>query len=154
MLNDWNTGKIKYCTQPPENEDRDVHLSATIVSSEAREFEIDNFEQMETEVLNNFDVKTSDVMEFQSAGPVHMEKEPEEDSAPTTHIIESVSKRERIDDDDEPRAKRGRPGKKPIDPQLLLAGTSSSLVCYESSLKKIQFLHQEIKRPTKTSKIK
>lgn len=53
LLNDWNTGKIKYCTEPPEAE-AGVHISACIVSDEAREFEVDNFNQMETDVLDNF----------------------------------------------------------------------------------------------------
>lgn len=79
VLNDWNTGKIKYCTQPPEVvENKDVHVSAAIVHAEAREFDVDNFEAMETEILNNFDVKQDDVMEITSSGPVEY-KAPEDD---------------------------------------------------------------------------
>lgn len=78
-MNDWNTGKIKYCTQPPEVvENSDVHVSASIVHAEAREFDVDNFEAMETEILNNFHVKKDDVMEITSTGPVEY-KEMEDD---------------------------------------------------------------------------
>lgn len=73
VLNDWNSGKIKYCTQPPEEEQRnDIHLSAAIVHSDAREFDVDNFEAMETEILNKFDVKSDEVMQIISSGPVEM----------------------------------------------------------------------------------
>ncbi|XP_054085550.1 guanine nucleotide-binding protein-like 3 homolog isoform X2 [Zeugodacus cucurbitae] len=73
VLNDWNSGKIKYCTQPPETERReDIHVSASIVQSDAREFEVENFEAMESEILNNCFVKSEEVMEVTSNGPVEM----------------------------------------------------------------------------------
>lgn len=114
LLNDWNTGKIKYCTQPPET-DSSVHISASIVSDEAREFEIDNFEQMETDVLNNFTVKVEEAMEITSSGPVQLDKR--------AHIIEdeTTSKMEESDDDD-PKPKRSRKTEKKIDPEMLLEG--------------------------------
>lgn len=128
LLNDWNTGKIKYCTQPPE-ESSTAHVSASIVSNNAREFEIDNFDEMETDVLNKFDVKVEEVMEFTSSGPVKMEQlgATAEDSASAyAHIIEDdIVKDEDIDDeeDDEPKRKRGRTGQvKKMDPQMLLEG--------------------------------
>lgn len=120
LLNDWNTGKIKYCTQPPETE-ANIHLSASIVSAEAREFDIENFDQMETDVLDKFDVKADDVMEYKSTGPVHMEPVPEDGA----QIIEEVEEMKE-DVDDEPKSKRGRrePTKKK-DPQMLLDGMCS-----------------------------
>lgn len=73
ILNDWNTGKIKYCTQPPEEDiSNTTHISAEIVKSEIREFEIDNFEEMETEIIDKFDFKGEEVMEIASTGPVPM----------------------------------------------------------------------------------
>lgn len=71
VLNDWNSGKIKYCTHPPEViESTNVHVSASIVHEEAREFDVDNFEAMETEILNNCNIKEDEVMEVTSTGPV------------------------------------------------------------------------------------
>lgn len=122
LLNDWNTGKIKYCTQPPETlTSSDVHVSASIVSAEAREFEIENFDQMETDVLDNFVVKTEDVLEYKSNGPVHMEPITDDAAGSSAQIIEEEEEME--EDADEPKSKRGRrePRKK-IDPQLLLEG--------------------------------
>lgn len=121
LLNDWNTGKIKYCTQPPE-EQSTSHISASIVSDETREFDVDNFVEMETDVLDKFDVKVEEVMEFTSSGPVHMEQQPDDDTSSSAHIIEDdIVKDEDIDD--EPKRKRGRAGQvKKQDPQMLLEG--------------------------------
>lgn len=119
LLNDWNIGKIKYCTQPPEV-DASAHISASIVCDEAREFEIENFEQMETDVLNNFTVKVEDAMEITSAGPVHCD----EKATSSAHIIEDDIVKDDMDDsdDDEPKQKRGRKEGKKVDPELLLDG--------------------------------
>lgn len=120
LLNDWNTGKIKYCTQPPEA-DSDVHISAAIVSDAAREFDIDNFEQMETEVLDNFVVKAEDALEYKSTGPVNMQTFA--DDASSAQIIEGNDGDEDMDED-VPKAKRTRKEaqKAKIDPQLLIEG--------------------------------
>lgn len=150
LLNDWNTGKIKYCTQPPEDS-TSSHISASIVSEEAREFDIDNFEKMETDILDKFDVKTEEVMEVTSTGPVHMEPVPE---STTSHIIEDdVVKDEDIEDDsdDEPKRKRGRVSKKQ-DPQMLLEGNDSRLTANVSDLHidlVFVFHSQAIKRKTR-----
>lgn len=119
LINDWNTGKIKYCTQPPETESA-VHVSASIVSTEAREFELDNFEQMETEVLDNMNAKTEDVyIDYESSGPVHMEPIADEEATGSSARI--IEEEEQMDSaDDEPKAKRSR--KKKVDPQTLLEG--------------------------------
>lgn len=128
LLNDWNTGKIKYCTQPPEAE-AGVHISASIVSEEAREFEIDNFDQMETDVLNNFTVKVEDAMEVTSSGPVHMQPNPDDVSG--AHIIEHDSDDEMNESEDEaPKLKRTRQSTKKIDPEMLLEGNIA--ICQSS----------------------
>ncbi|XP_034117470.1 guanine nucleotide-binding protein-like 3 homolog [Drosophila albomicans] len=74
VLNDWNTGKIKYCTQPPEvvEDKQNVHISASIVHSEAREFDVNNFESMETDILNQCTEKADDVMQITSTGPLEV----------------------------------------------------------------------------------
>ncbi|KAG4079034.1 hypothetical protein HA402_001689 [Bradysia odoriphaga] len=94
LLNDWNTGKIKYCTQPPED-NTSVHISASIVSNDAKEFELDALDAMETDVMNNFAASIDNIMDYK----------PEVDvSTLKTQIIEPI-KDEAMD---EPQAKRGR----------------------------------------------
>lgn len=121
LLTDWNTGKIKYCTQPPE-ESSTLHISASIVSEGAREFDIENFDAMETDVLDKFDVKFDDIMDITSTGPVNMEELPERSklSSSSAQIIEDGIVKDEdttYECDNEPRRKRGR-----IDPQMLLEG--------------------------------
>lgn len=154
LLNDWNTGKIKYCTHPPED-DRETHISASIVSggaaAEAREFDVDNFEAMETEVLQNFSEKIDDVMEYKSSGPVQMAAEDELDQR--THIIETDGDDIKMDDDSAgpSAAKRGRSaadggvGKK-VDAAMLLEGNQTLNRNRKAELKK------QKKRLVKTEK--
>lgn len=72
ILNDWNSGKIKYCSQPPAPplEGSDIHLSAAIVHEEAREFEVENFESMQNEILSKCNVQTEEVMQITSETPL------------------------------------------------------------------------------------
>lgn len=129
LLNDWNTGKIKYCTQPPEILNTDsTHISASIVSEDAREFEVDNFDEMETDVLKNFTEKIEDLLDFKSTGPVAMSIEQSEEQnelddkclTNKAHIIEE-SEDEEIS---EPSAKRTRGAvrAKKVDAIMLIEG--------------------------------
>lgn len=122
LVNDWNTGKIKYCTQPPENNSNDVHISASIVSSDAREFEIDNFEEMETENLKHFTTKTDDVLDYKSCGPVEMIDDPDAMVTKTQIIGGDIA--DDVEMTDEPQTKRMKKDSKKdkIDPEMLLAG--------------------------------
>lgn len=143
LLNDWNTGKIKYCTQPPET-DANVHISASIVSEEAREFDFDN--QMETDVLNNFTVKVEEVMEVTSAGPVQMDHK--------AHIIEDegVTKMEESDEDEVPKPKRNKKSEKKVDPEMLLEGLLKIYTIYlheeQEEEEEINFLTRFILKPS------
>ncbi|CAH3986398.1 unnamed protein product [Pieris brassicae] len=60
LLNDWNTGKVRYFTEPPEVLDSEVHVDAKIVSTLAQEFDINSFEAMETEAINSLNVPVAD----------------------------------------------------------------------------------------------
>lgn len=95
-MNDWNTGKIKYCTQPPEDNST-VHISASIVSSDAKEFELDALDAMETDVMENFPVSFDNIVEYK---PTEVDV-----SSLKTQIIEPMKE---DTNDDEPQAKRGR----------------------------------------------
>ncbi len=97
LLNDWNTGKIKYCTQPPED-NTTVHISASIVSNDAKEFELDALDAMETDVMNNFAASIDNIMDYKPTMP-------EVDvSSLKTQIIEPI----KDESMDEPQAKKGR----------------------------------------------
>ncbi|XP_064486485.1 guanine nucleotide-binding protein-like 3 homolog [Ornithodoros turicata] len=49
ILSDWNTGRIKYYTHPPETHELPTHLGAEIVSTMSAEFDIDSLETAEQE---------------------------------------------------------------------------------------------------------
>lgn len=151
VLNDWNTGKIKYCTQPPEVvESKDIHVSASIVHAEAREFDVDNFEAMETEILNNFVVKQDDVMEITSSGPVEYkppkDDDEEEESTKNTVIdeteVHSKGKKRKLDDG-------GRKAK--TDPTMELEGNQTINKNIKEQLKKKK--KQNARNEKKVSKI-
>ncbi|XP_036674686.2 guanine nucleotide-binding protein-like 3 homolog [Drosophila suzukii] len=124
VLNDWNTGKIKYCTQPPEvQEAQSVHLSASIVHSEAREFDVENFESMETEILEHCAVKTDDIMEIACTGPLEI-RQPREEESPAESLNANVV----IDEKEKPAKGRKRKldeEKEKVDPSLLLEENQS-----------------------------
>lgn len=128
ILNDWNTGKIKYCTHPPdESGDKGIHLSAEIVTHETRDFDINNFEEMETEVLNKIGINSDEIIEIQSSGPVQA-KVSENDEAMLLELIGSRESRVKIiEDDDEMEdgsvfKKRKVIGKLKEDPAMQLEG--------------------------------
>jgi hypothetical protein len=50
-FNVCNSGKIRYCTIPPEDE-CDPHISSAVVQQMAAEFDISSYEAMETDALN------------------------------------------------------------------------------------------------------
>uniref|UniRef100_A0A069DVQ0 Guanine nucleotide-binding protein-like 3 homolog n=1 Tax=Panstrongylus megistus TaxID=65343 RepID=A0A069DVQ0_9HEMI len=69
LIDDWNRGKIRYYTVPPE---RSVtHISSTIVSEMSKEFDLDSCEPMIKNVLagfpdnpaHNFKIETSEIVQ-------------------------------------------------------------------------------------------
>ncbi|XP_017890674.1 guanine nucleotide-binding protein-like 3 homolog [Ceratina calcarata] len=74
ILEDWNSGKIRYYTVPPEQPE--CHVSAEIVSQISKEFDIDNnFAEQEKMVLDNIEEesaknKANDPLLIESSGPV------------------------------------------------------------------------------------
>ncbi|XP_030564011.1 guanine nucleotide-binding protein-like 3 homolog [Drosophila novamexicana] len=146
VLNDWNTGKIKYCTQPPEIIDNtNVHISASIVHSEAREFDVHNFESMETDLLNQCPEKSDDVMEITSTGPLELRSTPEETQIAAAEITESETqlkgRKRKLDDN-----KKDKP-----DPVLLLEENQS----LNKNIKELQKKKkkQNVRNEKKISKI-
>ncbi|KAM0733691.1 Guanine nucleotide-binding protein-like 3-like protein [Formica fusca] len=74
ILEDWNSGKIRYYTVPPEQPI--CHISAEIVSQIAKEFDIENFATEEKMMLDNFTTDSTnnptiaDPVLIDSSGPV------------------------------------------------------------------------------------
>ncbi|KAH8247578.1 hypothetical protein KR038_006642, partial [Drosophila bunnanda] len=125
VLNDWNTGKIKYCTQPPEVQDaQTVHISASIVHSEAREFDVENFESMETEILDQCAVKTDDIMEITSTGPLEI-RQPREEEDPATKLAANLIINEKEKAAAKGRKRKLEDEKEKADPALLLEENQS-----------------------------
>ncbi|BES96212.1 GNL3L/Grn1 putative GTPase [Nesidiocoris tenuis] len=51
LINDWNRGKIRYYTLPPETES--VHVRSAIVEQMAQEFDLDRIAKMEVDMLED-----------------------------------------------------------------------------------------------------
>lgn len=70
ILEDWNSGKIRYYTVPPDQPI--CHISAEIVSQIAKEFDIEKFAAEEKMMLDNFttDNSVADSTLIDSSGPV------------------------------------------------------------------------------------
>lgn len=75
LIQDWNIGKIKYCTQPPVDNTLDVHLSASIVTNanEKKELDIDNLDDFMKQLDEHYKLnENEEVMEVDTKGPVNM----------------------------------------------------------------------------------
>ncbi|CAH0728982.1 unnamed protein product, partial [Brenthis ino] len=73
LLNDWNTGKVRYYTEPPEISEEKVHLDAKIVSGWAPDFDINAFEAMEAETIDTLGINDADdAIKITSTGPVEV----------------------------------------------------------------------------------
>ncbi|EGI64119.1 Guanine nucleotide-binding protein-like 3-like protein [Acromyrmex echinatior] len=73
IIEDWNSGKIRYYTVPPEQPV--CHISAEIVNQVAKEFDIESFAAEERMMLDNFTTHstnnpTTDPVLINSTGPV------------------------------------------------------------------------------------
>jgi len=78
ILHDWNTGRIKYFTCPPETFSPTVHLGATIVGDMAKEFSLDDVD-FQTKESNDIDalpfVKPSSTVAIETMGIFHGDSE-------------------------------------------------------------------------------
>jgi len=71
VLNDWNSGKIKYFTHPPETKDESCEISAEIVTEFAKEFKLDDLDKMDAEDMESLPtVLPSQTMLLPSTGVV------------------------------------------------------------------------------------
>ena len=80
ILNDWNSGKIKYYTLPPETETKETHVSAEVVSTFAKEFSLENIDKMDQDDMSDLPaVKPSETIAVGSSGMVESINQEEED---------------------------------------------------------------------------
>ena len=71
ILNDWNSGKIKYYTHPPQTETKETHVNAQIVETFAKEFNLDNLDKMDQDELVDIpEPNPSETMAIESSGMV------------------------------------------------------------------------------------
>nr|CAD7580276.1 unnamed protein product [Timema californicum] len=91
LIEDWNRGKIKYYTVPPENRDSEVHVSAAIVQQVAAEFDIAAFETMETEVLGSLSPAEKSLMVLvETSGPIEAREESVEEMELSTGPLDDM----------------------------------------------------------------
>jgi len=122
LIHDWNTGKIKYFTHPPEDNQNEVHLDATIITNQVKEFGLEDFEEHSKKLLDRIEARLKvekdpdheDLyMEVDSTGPVHLKLHKNDKKTGKTQIVESIDdlqeelmskkkkrKAETIDDDE------------------------------------------------------
>ncbi|XP_072940500.1 guanine nucleotide-binding protein-like 3 homolog [Epargyreus clarus] len=130
LLNDWNTGKVRYFTEPPETLDSDVHVEAKIVSSMAQDFDINSFEAMETEAMNALNSPDDDGIKITSTGPVKaaLDTDMQVDEDESSLLPKTLSIRSKLD-------KTGNTKERTkTDPEMLLAGNTK-----QNKLRKMQF---------------
>ena len=93
ILNDWNAGKIKYYTYPPETETKETHVSAEIVETFAKEF---NLENLENELTDITEPNPSETMAIESSGMISNIHHDEEDNMSETDDDEMAENEENI----------------------------------------------------------
>ncbi|KPJ01594.1 Guanine nucleotide-binding protein-like 3-like [Papilio xuthus] len=130
LLNDWNTGKVRYFTEPPE-EDTNIHVDAKIVTTEAKEFDINSFEAMETEAIDALQSGKDDVegIKITSTGPVKAASdEMQVDEDESTLLPKKVTIRSKLEKGDKKK------GKEKNDPEMQIEGNTK-----QNKLRKMQF---------------
>ncbi len=105
VLNDWNSGKIKYYTHPPETETKATHVSAEIVTTFAKEFSLDALDKMDQDDFDDLPaIQPSETMAVGSSGIVEaidqnendeesMEEDEEESEDENDENVGQLSKR-------------------------------------------------------------
>ncbi|KAJ8732990.1 hypothetical protein PYW07_015589 [Mythimna separata] len=140
LLNDWNTGKVRYFTLPPETPDSEIHVDAKIVSSIAAEFDINSFEAMETEAINELASHDTGVegIKISSTGPVKaaLESDMQVDEEDSSLLPKSVSIRANKQD----KGAKSE-GKTKADPEMLIEGNTKL-----NKLRKQQFKKDKKKK--------
>ncbi|XP_034824896.1 guanine nucleotide-binding protein-like 3 homolog [Maniola hyperantus] len=136
LLNDWNIGKVRYFTVPPETPDSEVHIEAKIVSSMAPEFDINSYEAMETEVINSLgDNTTEEAIKIISTGPVKAKlDEMQVDEDESSLLPKTLNIRPKLD-------KINKNERTKADPEMQIEGNTKL-----NKLRKMQFKRDKKKK--------
>lgn len=134
LIDDWNRGKIRYYTVPPED-DPSAHVSSEIVQRMSKEFDIASYDAMEVEVLKDLQQAYGNgspvLVESQGIVDLKLNKMDQDETPSSNLISESVT----VDTDtviSKKKRRRRKPkselkmetGEAAIDKQLLLPGNT------------------------------
>ncbi|XP_058801452.1 guanine nucleotide-binding protein-like 3 homolog [Phymastichus coffea] len=143
ILNDWNSGKIRYYTVPPE--DRSCHVSASIVDSVLKEFDIENFATEEKKILDEIAMDNSETeinpLKIESTGPVEATMDIE--GAETVKVNTKKGKKKKKNEGNKALPTERR---KKIDPLFEIEGNQKL-----NQIKKLQFKKKK-KQAARTAK--
>lgn len=132
VIEDWNSGKIRYYTVPPEQSES--LISAEIVSQMAKEFDIESFAAEEKMMLDNFATDsasdpTTDPVLINSTGPVTAAMEIEMQKETEYKVQKKLKKKLENTKKDAPAERKKKP-----DPLFEIEGNQKL-----NKLKKLQF---------------
>lgn len=132
LIDDWNRGKIRYYTMPPED-DPSTHVSSAIVQRMSKEFDIELYGSMEVDILQDLQKEYGNVppVLVESQGTVDLESEHmDKDETPSSKLISenvtidtAASKKKRRRRKPKAESKK-ETGEAAIDKQLLLPGNT------------------------------
>ncbi|KAF5291181.1 hypothetical protein FQA39_LY14423 [Lamprigera yunnana] len=134
LVADWNQGKIKYYTVPPEDSEAEIHISSKIITEAGKEFDIENFESMETEVLEKLPKNDTNAFLIDSLGLVTSITEMDQDTNMQPGDKKLLSDNINIFENKKHKKGKGDPRTKKQDPEMLLEGNQQL-----NRVKKLQF---------------
>nr|XP_034191077.1 guanine nucleotide-binding protein-like 3 homolog [Osmia lignaria] len=132
ILDDWNSGKIRYYTVPPEQPD--CQVSAEIVSQISKEFDIESVVTQEKMMLDTFEVESKnkpaiEPLLIESSGPVTAAMEVEMQKETQVKIQNKIKKKV-----EKAKQNKNETRKKKVDPLFEIEGNQKL-----NKLNKLQF---------------
>eukprot|EP00117_Sycon_ciliatum_P048531 scpid66020/ scgid34544/ Guanine nucleotide-binding protein-like 3-like protein len=100
VLKDWNSGAIKFFTHPPEQSTLPAHLSAQVVSSWGKEFDMASLLKDDSQTVEALSADGSEeMMAVESGQPLEMQQEDDTDDADVEDMMSDDD--DDFDEDDE-----------------------------------------------------
>ncbi|XP_014208919.1 guanine nucleotide-binding protein-like 3 homolog [Copidosoma floridanum] len=135
ILTDWNSGKIRYYTVPPEDT-ATCHVSAKIVNSTVEEFDFEKLADEEKMLLDNLEAENESELQplqISSSGPVELSMEVEEKTESEVKVQGKKGKKRKAQENNKTSQR-----KKKVDPVFELEGNQQL-----NRIKKMQFKKQK-----------